>query len=291
MKVELKTWTSLGLATALVGAGLSGCAGEGEGGEGEGGEAAQTTQAGEMGEGEGGEGEGGEGEAGAGGEAGEGGESGEGGVAIASAATDPIVYGSALAVAEAHAIAARDAFAAGKTDPAAEMFAHPVAEVLAEMDPVFEQRGVEDFKSLFFDASAAVLDGEDQAQIDARFEGIIAALRAAGEKAPASETSAASVAAGIATDQIKRAIAMYPEAISSGRYEPYLDGYGYTKAAEVAFSNSTGAILEENDALHAAISEALALLATAYPSVEQPASLDIAQGALLAAESKIELSQ
>ncbi len=285
MKVELKTWTQLGLATALVGAGLSGCAGEG--GEGsESGEAAQTSQAGEMGEGEGGEGEGG-----AGGEAGEGGESGEGGVAIESAATDPIVYGSALAVAEAHAIAARDAFAAGKRDSAAEMFGHPVGEVLAEMDPVFEQQGVEDFKPLFFDASAAVLEGEGQAQIDARVEGIMAALQAAGEKAPASDASPATIAAGIATDQINRAIAMYPEAISSGRYEPYLDGYGYTKAAETAFSNSTGAILEENAALHAALTEALALLETAYPSVEQPASLDIEQGALLAAGSKIELAQ
>ena len=59
MKVTTKTWTTLGLATALASAGLAGCAGEaGEGaGEGEGGEAAQTGEAGESGES--GEGEGG----------------------------------------------------------------------------------------------------------------------------------------------------------------------------------------------------------------------------------------
>jgi hypothetical protein len=63
MKVELKTWAGLGLATALMGAGLAGCAGEGgdAGASGEGGEAAPTAQTGEGGGGESGEGEGGEG--------------------------------------------------------------------------------------------------------------------------------------------------------------------------------------------------------------------------------------
>ena len=53
MQSTLKVWTGLGLATALMGAGLAGCAGEA--GEGEGGEGAQTAQAGDAGEGEAGE--------------------------------------------------------------------------------------------------------------------------------------------------------------------------------------------------------------------------------------------
>ena len=53
MKVEMKTWGALGLATALMGAGLAGCAGE-SGEAGENGETAQTAEAGEAGEGEGG---------------------------------------------------------------------------------------------------------------------------------------------------------------------------------------------------------------------------------------------
>lgn len=280
MKVELKTWTGLGLATALMGASLSGCAGEGgEGESGEGGEAAQTAQTGEMGEGEGGEG--GEGT---------GGEGGEGGVEIASAANNPIVYGSALAVAEAHAIAARDAFTAGKTDAAAEMFGHPVSEVLAEMDPVFAELGVDDFKPLFFDASAAILDGADAAQVTTSYDGIIAALRAAAEKAPDNGTSDAAIAAGVSADMIERAIEMYPRAIEIGRYEPYLDGYGFFKTAESTFEASSDAILTENEAAHTALTEALAVLAKAYPSVNQPAELDANQGELLAAGSKVNLA-
>ncbi|MEL6709505.1 MAG: hypothetical protein AAGF33_02980 [Pseudomonadota bacterium] len=266
MKVELKTWAGLGLATALAGAGLAGCAEEPNADE----TTNQAPQAGEMGEGEGGEG----------------GESGEGGVDFASASTDPVEYGSALAVAEAHAIAAKDAFAIGRRDEAAEMFGHPVSEVLADMDPVFAELGVEDFKPLFFDASAGVLSGETEAQVNERFDGIIAALRGAAAKAPDDGTSEAMVAAGVAVDQIDRAISMYRQASTEGVYPPYLDGYGFYKAGQTAFEASESAISSENADLHKRISESLDLLAGAYPSADMPEALDADQGQLTAAGSR-----
>ncbi|MEP0189287.1 MAG: hypothetical protein ABJP70_03595 [Erythrobacter sp.] len=282
MKVELKSWTGLGLATALVGAGLAGCSGEGgEGGEGEGGETAQTAQTGEAGEGEGGES--GEGEGGEG-------EGGEGGVAFDQAASDPVVYGSALAVAEAHAIAAKDAFAAGKTKEAGEMFAHPVSEVLADMAPAFKELGVDDFKPLFGEASTAALDGASAENVATKYDAIIAALRAAAEKAPDNGSSDAAITAGIAADQIERAIAMYKQAAETDEYAPYLDGYGFSKAAAVVFEGNAAAIQKEDGDLHAALSEALALLAKAYPSVERPDTLNANQGALTAAGSKVLLA-
>jgi hypothetical protein len=281
MKVELKTWAGLGLATALAGASLAGCSGEaGEAGvAGEGGESAQV--------GEGGEGEGGES---AGGEGGESGEGGEGGVSIAEAATDPVVYGAALAIAEAHVIAARDAYAAGKKEAAAEMFAHPVGEVMAEMDPVFAKLGVADFKPLFGAASQAALAGESIEVVDQRFEAIIAALRNAATKAPTSDATQARVAAGVIADQIERAVAMYPEAVSSGRYEPYLDGYGYYKAGASAFAASGDAIRREDPKLYERIAKALELLGTAYPAAKLPAKLDANQGALSGASAGVMLA-
>ncbi len=278
MKVELKTWTGLGLATALVGAGLAGCSGEvGEGGEG--GEAAQLGEAGEAGEGEGGEG--GEGT---------GGEGGEGGVDIGAASVDPVIYATALAVAEAHVLAARDANRAGNGEAAAEMFAHPVSEVLLEMDPVFAELGVEDFKPLFSDASQAVLNGGDVRLIDEKAAGIIATLRAAGEKAPDNGTSAGAIAGGVVADQIERAVAMYARASEGELYGPYLDGYGYYATAKSTFERSSDAIMAENADLHARITQALDLLAEAYPGVERPASLDANQGALSGASSSVMLA-
>ncbi len=262
MKTTLKVWTGLGLATALVGAGCSD----------ETANEAETVPAAETGE------------------AGEGGESGEGGVEIATAGTDPVVYGTALAIVEAHVIAARDAYALGKTDAAAEMFAHPVSEVLIDMDPVFEERGVADFKPLLVAASTGALAGESTEQINGHHDGIIAALRGAADKGPDSGAPEADVLASIVADMIGRAVAMHGEAASSERYEPYLDGYGFYRTGVTAFAASKDAIKAVNEPLHERITKALDLLAAAYPSAERPDALKANQGELSAASSSVQLS-
>jgi hypothetical protein len=287
MNSTLKLWTQLGLGTALAGGMLAACGGEAGG---EAGEGAQTeaTAPGESGA-AGGEGEGGAGAGESGSAAAAGGE-GEGGVAVADAAADPVAYGIALAVAEAHVVAARDAFAAGKKDAAAEMFAHPVSEVLVDMDPVFAKRGVKDFKPLLTDASVAASDGKSVAEVGKAYDAIIAALRGAATKAPENGASDARVAAEIIADMIERSSTMYRLSAKDDRYEPYLDGYGFAKVAASTFAASGAAIKAENPTLHARITEALGALAKAYPTAARPAKLPVEQGALSAASSKVMLA-
>jgi hypothetical protein len=286
MNSTLKLWTQLGLGTALAGGLLVGCSG-GEAG-GEAGEAASaSTAAATAGEGEGGAGEG-EAAAASGGE-GEGGE-GEGGVAVADAAKDPVAYGIALAVAEAHAAAARDAYAAGNKQAAGEMFAHPVSEVLLDMDPVFARLGVADFKPLFISASDAALAGKSSAEVNAAYDKIIAALRAAALKAPQNRASPAKVATGVIADMIERSSAMYRSLAKQEGDEPYLDGYGFSRAAANAFAASGGAIKAANPEGHARIAEALALLTKAYPLAKRPGKLAVEPGVLSGASAKVMLA-
>jgi hypothetical protein len=280
MRIEMKRWAGLGLAGALAGAGLAGCAEDAPSDPSADTAAADGAMAGEGG----GEGEGGEGEGG------EGGESGEGGVDFAAAATDPVVYLTALAVAEAHAIAAYDAFLAGQKDPAAEMFGHPVSEVLADMDPAFAQLGVADFKPRFNEASQAILDGRSEIEVNERYGAVIAAIEQAERKAPDSDMSEAAIAARVTADMIDRAVAMYAEAGSSKRYEPYLDGYGFYRAAASTFEDAEPAILAEKPDLAARIREALDLLGEAYPGAERPATLAVERGKLLGAGSRVSLA-
>jgi len=294
MNSTLKLWTTLGLGTALAGGLLSACGGEA--GEGAGTAAVAPGEGGAAaGEG-GGEGEGGAGGEGAGGAGGEGaggeaaGGEGEGGVAVADAATDPVTYGIALAVTEAHVVAARDAYVAGKKDAAAEMFAHPAAEVLVEMDPVFAKLGVADFKPLLTAASTAAAEGKSAAEVGKAYDAIIAALRAAAKKAPSNGASEAKTAAAVIADQIERAGAMYRLIAKDDRYEPYLDGYGFAKVAASAFATSGAAIKADNPNAHARITEALAALKQAYPTASRPTSLAIEQGAVSAASSKVMLA-
>lgn len=199
---------------------------------------------------------------------------GEGGVVIREALTDPVVFLSILAITEAHIIAARDAHALGENDAAAEMFAHPVSEVLFESAEVFEQLGVEGFSDLLTATSGAIFAGETPEQINTRADEIITALREAAEKAPATDASDASVAAGVAVDQIERAADMYRIALESDAYEPYLDGYGFFKAGEAVFLENADAIAAEDQAAATAILDAIAKLEEAYPSAVRPETLE-----------------
>lgn len=279
MNSKIKLWTHLGLGTALAGGLLAGCGGEA--GEGAKTEAAVPGESGAV------VGEGSASQAG-GGVAG-GGE-GEGGVAVGDAGTDPVAYGIALAVTEAHVVAARDAYVAGKKEAAAEMFAHPVSEVLVEMDPVFTTLGVADFKPLLTAASVAASEGRGAAEIGTAYDKIITALRSAAAKAPGNGASGATVAVGVIADQIERASAMYRASAKDNRYELYLDGYGFAKVAQGAFAASGAAIKAENPAVHARIAEALGVLQQAYPAATRPAKRAIEQGALSAASSKVMLA-
>lgn len=285
MNSTLKLWTQLGLGTALAGGLLAACGGE-AGGEGASGEAGAATSAATAGEGEGGAGEG---ESGAAVATPSGGE-GEGGVATADAAKDPVAYGIALAVAEAHVTAARDAYAAGKKEAAGEMFAHPVSEVLLDMDPAFAALGVKDMKPLFTAASDAALAGKPAAEVNKAYDAIIAALRAAAGKAPKSDASAARVSALVIADMIERSATMYRQLPKNAEYEPYLDGYGFSRVAMSAFATSGAGIKAENPALYASMTEALALLKQAYPGAARPAKLPAEPGALSGASAKVMLA-
>lgn len=273
-----------GLSTiAVTGAlALTACGAEGEG---EGASSPATSAANAEGEGEG------EGAAvGPAPAAAAGSGEGEGGVNIAAAATDPVVFKSALAIAEAHVLAARDAYAAGRTQEAAEMFAHPVSEVLADMEGAFVARGVESFNDLFIDASGGALSGETPDQIAARTAAIVAALAAAAEKAPTDERTSAAVSAGVVSDQIDRAVDMYRLAAASGGYGNYLDGYGFYKAAESNFARGKSALEAENPAAAAQIANALTALGGVYPGAAAPAAIDGDVAALSAASARVMLS-
>ncbi len=271
-----------GLSTvALTGAlALAACGGQAEGD----GDGAARTSASAQAEGES------EGEGAAAAVASPGAAEGEGGVDFAAAASDPVVFLSALAIAEAHVLAARDAYAAGRMEEAAEMLAHPVSEVLADMEGAFKARGVEPVNALFIEASEGALGEETPEQISARTDAIIAALGEAATKAPDDGRSAGQVAAGVVSDQIDRAVDMYRLASASGDYGDYLDGYGFFKAAESAYERARDVIEKENPAAAAQIAAALTALSAVYRSAAAPEAVNGDVAALSAASSRVMLS-
>lgn len=203
MKVELKTWGALGLATALAGAGLAGCSGE-AGDSGEAGETAQVSDAGE------------------GGESGESGE-GEGGEHAMLSPEQRVVFMAG------HVEAGLALYRAGETEAAARHMRHPVDETHAS-----EREGL---AALGFDpapyeaVSAAIAAGEPASAVEpqlAAVEANIADMRKAANGDPEAQIRYL----------LDTAVAEYTLAVKDGKVtDPgeYQDAWGFvTVASDIA---------------------------------------------------------
>lgn len=223
MKTTLKTWTGLGLATALVGAGLAGCAGEN--GE-QGGEAGSSAAAGEAGSsGEGGEAAGGEGGETAGGEGGE----GEGG----EAAVLPVEQ--RLAFMAGHTEAGIALYRAGETEAAAPHLSHPVDETHADERAGLEALGFQ--PDVFKAVSKALADGKPASEIEPQLKAAQTNLAAMRTKAGGDAAAIVSYLMGVAREE-------YGAAVKDGKVadaREYQDAWGFVTVARQTADRIEGA--------------------------------------------------
>lgn len=163
---------------------------------------------------------------------GTGGDSGgEFGIDPRAAATDPVIYLSALEVMRAHYLAGMAAIEAGERSAGAEMFAHPISEIYVDLEPVLAERGVESFMDTLTQASVAPYQGASDEEIEANIEAVLAAIdRAEAAAPPAGDDS--EVRALVLADLIERSALQYEFAMRDGSPEAYLDGYGFTATAQ-----------------------------------------------------------
>ena len=176
MKSTLKTWTGLGLATALVGAGLAGCAGEaGEAGS-EGDPSAVAGEGGEGGEGEGGE----------------------------SASASALPVEQRLAFMAGHAAAGIALYRAGEAEAAAPHLSHPVSETHADERAGLEALG---FQPAVFEAVSAALEaGKPAAEIEPQLAAAEANLDAMRAKAGGDPAALITYLMGVAREEYGAAV-------------------------------------------------------------------------------------
>jgi len=260
MKVELKTWGALGLATALAGAGLAGCSGE----AGEGGEAGEAAQMGEAGEG---------GEAGEAGEAGEGGESGEGGAVGALPVEQRLVFMAG------HVEAGLALYRAGESEAAAPHLMHPVSETHADETAGLDALG---FDPAPFEAVSAALEAGEAAETVepqlAAAEANLAAMREASDSDPAAQIAFL----------METAVAEYTIAITDGAVtDPaeYQDAWGFVKVARDIAEGMEGA-----DDLKTSLDAMLALWPDAAP-IPPADPAPVGQVSALASRVQLDLPQ
>ncbi|MCO6419131.1 hypothetical protein JYK14_23645 [Siccirubricoccus sp. KC 17139] len=220
---------------------------------------------------------------------GEGGEGGEGGVDADRAATDPVAFILALDVVAAHYLAGRRAYEAGRHTAAAEMFAHPIAEIYAELEGVFQDRGVPPFQEKMQEASTLALDRAPRGRVSAAVDQVLAALKEAEAKAPGAGPSLP-VRARVVGEMLDRAALQHSYALRSRELEPYLDGLGLYLAAEARAKAVAPALEAAGHRTQAqAMRETVRALAPAYPGMNRPAK-PIAAGPLSAQAARLKLA-
>jgi hypothetical protein len=205
-----------------------------------------------------------------GGEGGEGG--GEGGIDPALAEHDPVEFLVAMDVIAAHYAAGHDIYRLGEAQAAGEMFAHPIAEVYADMEEVLTRLGVADFRAAMERASTLALDRAPTAEVERAVAAVRAALHGAEAHAPGIGATP-KVQAVVIADMADRAALQYAMALREpDQLEPYLDGYGLYRAAADRAARAAPELRAANlGAVLEAIQGTLAALAVAYPTATRPA--------------------
>ncbi|MFT6661502.1 MAG: hypothetical protein ACJA0K_001494 [Maricaulis maris] len=275
IKRRTRIWTSVGTA-ALLG-GLAGCSNPAEtpaSPEGHQDLAANHAPAPTFSEGEG-EGQGG-------------GSGGEFGIDPAEAEHNPVVYLIALEVMRAHYLAGIDALEAGERTAGAEMFAHPIAEIYIDFEPVLDAQGAPLFGDAMTDASVAPYSGESDEAIAAHVTNVIDSIDAASAFAPRGQISPAGVHARVLSDLIERAVLQYEVlATNPDAQEPYLDGYGFSRAAQRYAGNHLEQIAEADADMALDLGRTISAIGRIFPTATRPAELAGDSAALTAMAADI----
>jgi len=224
------------------------------------------------------------------GEGGEGGEGGEAGVDADAAATDPVVYLTALDVIRAHYLAGLASVQAGRRASGGEMFAHPIAEIYVDLEPTFRRLGVAPFMDQMVDATELALGGATDDEIEKAARAVLSTLEAAESNAPADSRSALAIQIAVLADMLDRAALQYQVvATSPDSGEAWLDGFGFYKAAADRAERIIGELGAVDDGAAQGVRDAISLCEQAYPGPIPPDILPVDAGALLAASSRVKL--
>ncbi len=294
----------LGAATWLVTTQLSGCAslgggeGEGEGGEGEG--EGVLTQPLLGGEGEGGEGAGGEGEGGEGGEGeGEGGEGegegaageGEGGAtAAADFDADDVAYLTQLSLIRGHLAVGYALYTNGMPGLAETHMKHPREEIYASVAPSFKSRGCSGFGDNLTALTAVVSQRKHQAEVDAAYADLTAAVAACEQGAAANDPK---VAAKVIENLLRTAGIEYDIGIVEGavnNLHEYQDAWGFTQVADTWARSRAFAADPKATAVAGQLQDIIAGLAGMWPSLDPQGPVNSQGAQLFGAAAQVQVA-
>lgn len=260
MSTRIKTielFLALGFATAVGTQTLPSGASEIDGIDRMSGESTSATHwlLAEGGEGEGGEGEGGEGAVGTG---------------------DPnIDYMTVLGLMKGHLAAAQELIKVKNYEQAEPHIGHPVEELYSQIEIVLPQKGVSDFKPTLNQLHDLALSAPDSPEMQTLFAQSIASIDEAIAAVPETQRTSPDFVLSVMVEMLNNAAAEYKAAIANNKFVEiveYQDSRGFVFYAEELYQTIAAQNSKTNPEGHKVITDSLAELKTAWPTIEPPAA-------------------
>lgn len=214
---------------------------------------------------------------------GEGGDGGEFGIDPAVAATDPVVYLTALEVMRAHYLAGMAAYDEGREAIGGTMFSHPISEIYIDLEDVLIDLGAPEFYELLLETSRAPFQDASAEEVHSLVDQVLMAIDTASQHTPESALSEPAIQARVIANMAERAALQYAFAAESEmKSGPYLDGFGFYRSAEEILSRHESAIAAVDADSAVSLRAVVDALAAAYPVATAPEQLGADSDALVA---------
>jgi hypothetical protein len=218
----------------------------------------------------------------------EGGEGGEGSVSAATVVNSDAAYLRQLALMRGHLNVGLDLYRSGEFQAAATHMKHPEDELYAGLVPGFEARGAASFANDLGALATVIEKGGSVEEADAAYEAVLAAI---GNAEKAAGAPSAAILGKVIHGLVLTAAKEFDIAVDEGRVvngHEYQDALGFVRIAQdlmVELANLT----DKKDVLEE-IHTQLGKIASIWPGVVPPQTIEADPGALYGAAARIELA-
>jgi hypothetical protein len=220
-----------------------------------------------------------------------GGESTEGAVGTGNPDVD---YMTVLGLMKGHLNAAQELIAAKNYEEAEPHIGHPIEELYADIETVLPQKGVKDFKPTLNQLHDLIISAPESPEVQTLLDESLASIDGAIAVIPKEQINSPEFVLDVMVEMLKNAAAEYEAAIANNQFVEiveYQDSKGFVYYADELYQTVAAQKSKVDPEGHKTITDSLAELKTAWPSIEPPTTPIKQPGEIQALVSQIEFSK
>ncbi len=197
----------------------------------------------------------------------------------AEAETNNIEYMTILGLMKGHLIVAKELLDAGKPQEAEPHVGHPVDELYSDLEEPLNQRNIPQFNTTLTQFHDLLKTDPNNEKIPQLYQESMNAIDGAIAAIPETERQSPQFILTVVANLLDTAQEEYSAAILDGKVVElleYQDSRGFVIYADQLYQTIAPSLSQEKPEIHQVVSDNLTALKKAWPSVEAPATIEIA---------------